>query len=139
MTEDPDNGAVRVSNGMRRALFIDAPRRTVTEIEIDSVDDMQKLIGGYLEVAAIWPNGDTLYVDEEGLLKVQDYFFGIPSIRPDQPFAGNGVLVGREEEGPQFAGGYTTHPPVITLDELRALIVWLNADEVRLGFWGQRK
>ena len=129
---------VRVTNGKRHALFINAPYRTVLEVEIDSLDDMQKLIGGYIEAAYQWENGDVLYVDEEGLLKVQDYFFALPEERPDQPFAGNGVLVGREEEGPQFAGGYTTHPPAITADELKAKIVWLSADEVRARFWSQR-
>ena len=141
MTEQPSESqgvAVRVSNGTRRAIFIDSPRRTISEVEIDSLDDMQKLIGGYIEVAFAWPNGDTLYVDEEGLLKVQDYFFALPGERPDQPFAGNGVIVGREEEGPEFIGGYTTHPPVITIDELAAKIVWLTADQVRLRFWGQK-
>jgi hypothetical protein len=102
---------------MPKVLFINATARTIEAKEIaDGPAGIQKLLGGYVEVAVSWRNGDTLYVDEEGMLKPQAYFFGVPSLRPDQPFAGNGVLVGREIEGKQYPNGYTTRDPVMTVE-----------------------
>ena len=91
---------------------------------------MQRFVGGDIEVAFQWGNGDVLYVDEEGLLKPQEHWFAVPVERPDQPFAGNGLVVGREVEGDQYREGFTTLPPVITKDELTAKIVWRGAAEV---------
>ena len=46
----------------------------------------------------VWPNGDTLYVDDEGLLKPGMRLFGIR--RPDgQPLAGNGLIIGSDKRG----------------------------------------
>ena len=127
MAETPDS----VPGAKRKALFIDSAMRSVTEVEIGGLEDMQRLVGGYIETAVAWANGDMLFVDEEGLLKPQEHFFRLPVERPDQPFAGNGILVGREEEGPQFEDGYTTHPPTTTADELRAKVIFLTALEAR--------
>jgi hypothetical protein len=66
---------------------------------------------------------NTLYVDDEGLLKpIHDYFIFIP--RSDhQPLAGNGVIVGREVETDD---GWYTEPPTMTIDELKPLILFLR-------------
>lgn len=81
---------------MPRALFIDSKAGTVIETEIpndDRLSALQKAVDGSIEAATDFPDGDVLYVDEEGLLKDPKYFFDIGA---HQPFAGNGIIVGRE-------------------------------------------
>ena len=97
-----------------QAFYIDSERREIGEIEYNSLADLQRLVGGPIQVAYHWPNGDVLYVDEEGLLKAPPVRgFSIPE-RPDQSLAGNGVLV-----GPEIDDGLDTMSPTMTLDELR--------------------
>jgi hypothetical protein len=103
---------------MTKAYLIDAAAQTVSEVTITGLSDLQKLVGGYIEAAYVWDSGDTLFVDEEGLLKEGQSFFAVPGVRPEQAFAGNGVLVGREEEGSQFPGGFINHDPAMSLEDL---------------------
>lgn len=78
-----------------KAWHIDSSAREVRAVEYADTADLRKLVGGYIEAAYQWSNGDVLYVDEEGLLKRPEHFFRI-TLRSDQPFAGNGVVVGKE-------------------------------------------
>ena len=78
-----------------KAILIDSTAREVREVEVNGLSDMQKQIGGYIEFAYELPYGDVLFVDEEGLLKGLEHWFAF-SGRPDRPFAGNGLIVGRE-------------------------------------------
>lgn len=115
----------RQTSGSRQAYLIDATACTVSAVTFETLADMHKLIGGYVEGAYQWPNGDVLFVDEEGLLKPDRHFFSIPE-RRDQSLAGNGLMVGREEEGEQFPGGYTTHPPTMSLADLTRRVTFLG-------------
>jgi hypothetical protein len=80
---------------MSRAYLIDVAAREVRLVEYETTEDLRALLGGYLELACSLPNGDTLYVDDEGLRKAQSNFF-LFELRTDQPLAGNGLLVGPE-------------------------------------------
>jgi hypothetical protein len=91
---------------------------------------LQGLIGGHIEVACAWQNGDVLYVDEEGLFKPQAGFFRIAPRRDGQPLAGNGVLVGKEQAA-KNADGYITLPPTITLDALRSQVQFLSYEQTQ--------
>lgn len=106
----------------RHGYLIDSTKGEVDPVTFADLTGLQKLVGGYIEAAFQWPNGDVLYVDEDGLLKAPTRFFTIAE-RDDQPFAGNGVLVGREIDDTD-----TTAPPVMSLHELRA----------RVGFFAVR-
>jgi hypothetical protein len=119
-----------------RALLIDAAKREIREVEYvqSKVDDggpgmsLQDHIGGYIETAFAWENGDVLFVDEEGLFKPQMHFFRIGE-RPDQPFAGHGIVVGAERydgEG-EYLG---TNDPTITAAALRATVEFRSRDQV---------
>jgi hypothetical protein len=102
------------------ALLIDPLNRTISETTYIGLEGLQTLVGGSIEAAYQWPNRDVLYVDEEGLFKDAQMFFAI-SVRPDQPLAGNGVLVGREVDD---LGN--TAPPQMTIERLSSLVRFLG-------------
>jgi len=116
-----------------RALLIDAAKREVREVEYEQergkgAPTLQDHLGGYIEVASVWAAGDVLYVDEEGLYKPQMYFFRIDG-RQDQPFAGNGIVVGAERYDDK--GDYIgTNAPTMTAKDLFKLVTWLTRDQV---------
>lgn len=117
-----------------KALFIDAEKREIREVEYSTrgtasgAPTVGNYVGGWIEPAYRWPSGDVLYVDEEGLLKPTMHFFFCP-FRPDQPMAGNGLVVGREVEDDDVPGGYYTEDPAVTLDWLKRHIVWMSRDD----------
>jgi hypothetical protein len=113
-----------------KAYLIDSAAQTITEIEYSGLAALQSLIGGYIEVAWTWQNGDVVYVDEEGLLKPQSAFFRLAPRRDGQPLAGNGVLVGREQAA-KNADGYITLPPTTSLDALRSQVQFLSYEQVQ--------
>jgi hypothetical protein len=86
---------------MTKVIFIDSAKRTIIEGTIGTgraaLKDMQKAVGGLIQPAHGWANGDILYVDEEGLFKPQTHFFRLAGY--DQPLAGNGLIVGSDDEG----------------------------------------
>jgi hypothetical protein len=118
---------------MPRAWFIDATKRTISAVEVAHgsamLVDMRRLIGGYIDIAHVWPGGDVLYVDDEGLLKAPTVGFRFALRLDDQPLAGSGVVVGREIEGGAAAhhpGGYTTADPRIILAQLVPLVTFVR-------------
>ena len=102
-----------------KGIHIDSSSRTVTLVDWDGVGDMQKRVGGYIEVA--WSDGtDVLYVDEEGLLKQNTTGFSLFG----KTCAGNGLLVGAEnqdEEGDLLS----MEPPRLGPAEIEAAIRWV--------------
>lgn len=115
-----------------RALLIDSAKQEIREVEYESTEakgtTLQQHIGGYIETAYAWPNGDILFVDEEGLFKAQKHFFRIGE-RPDQPFAGHGIVVGPErlDEDGEYLG---TDAPIITLAALQATVEFRSRDQI---------
>lgn len=108
-----------------RAFHIDAAAQTVMEVMIEdkhSLDILQKLVGGYIEVAVRLDNQDVIYVDEEGLLKKYEVFFEYEGAH--QPFAGNGVMVGTNSKGADV-------DCKTTLEELKAKIAFYSLEEIR--------
>ena len=89
-----------------RALTINAETHEIKVHAVDTSDAgpgmlafMQKAVGGYIERATELKNGDSIFVNEEGLLENPRFFFEVEG--GHQPFAGNGVVVGGEDEDPQ--------------------------------------
>lgn len=76
-----------------KAVFIDAKNRTVTDVIIEnSLKAIYEILGvNYIEAATYLPNGDCIYVDEEGMLKDVEYAF---TFNDSIPLAGNGLIVG---------------------------------------------
>lgn len=86
---------------MIRMILIDSEKKEVTEFAAHpgaSLEAMQQSVKGMIERATQLPNGDDVYVDEEGLFKGYKSGFVLPGIG-HQPFIGNGVVAGCNVEG----------------------------------------
>jgi hypothetical protein len=81
-----------------QAFFINAKEQTVTQMEIkQDLQTYYDLIGCRV-VDGIYLDADNFcYVDDEGLLKEQEGYFTLANF--PRPFAGNGIIVGTDEEG----------------------------------------
>ncbi|MEW6639403.1 MAG: hypothetical protein AB1586_02790 [Pseudomonadota bacterium] len=74
------------------AILIDPYHRSVKSVEVTrGLESLQGAIGGCIQLAAEFPHGDILYVDEEGLFKHR-LFFEIDG----QSFPGRGLIVGSQ-------------------------------------------
>jgi hypothetical protein len=118
-----------------KAFHIDATAREVREVEATGLKDFQRLVGGYIELAWVSrDSGDTLFVDEEGMLKAKDGFFRWEHRRHPMPLAGSGVLVGRElndDEG-EFLGNAD---PAMTLEQVQQAVTFLTREQAMA--WGK--
>lgn len=107
-----------------RAIYIDAAERRVSEVGVIGLEDMQTLVGGYIATGYTFENGDTLFVDDEGLLKEPSHFFLIPGAA--QPFAGDGLIVGAADtEG-------ETMDATSTVEEIQEQIRFLDRESLML-------
>lgn len=119
-----------------RSIIIDAAARTVIEKETDGdLKFLQQHVGGSqtITVGGVRAEesdvGDTLFVDDEGLLHGEQSFFLLP-LFSTQPLAGNGVIVGSDEDG-------ETVGCLSTLAEIQANIRWLTKSEITDETWMQ--
>ena len=108
---------------MNKAYLIDAENRTVTETKIESWKDIAPKIGCELFTVVNIEKEDALYVDDEGLLKQPEHFFLYKGY--NQPLAGNGLVMGTDEEG-------DSTDPQNTLEEIKSRITFMNTVEVVL-------
>lgn len=107
------------------AYLIDAAAREVREVEYRNVQDLQSFVCGSISLAHVFPGGEVLFVDDEGLFKPQTAFFRVLSSGNPQPLAGNGVCTGREVYGRD--GEYLgTEAPGMALEALERDIQWLT-------------
>lgn len=115
-----------------RYILINPATETVSEVEHDGQVDwrvIQIALGDKpIEAAGTLPNGDILWVDEEGLLSGPNHFFHMGKVN-QQPLAGRGVITGPEEMPP----GKTMDdcdPEIVSarssLEEISEQIAWLD-------------
>lgn len=81
---------------VNRAIIIDSKLRQVRLYDNTGLKSLQAAVGGHIVTAHILPNGDTLFVDDDGLLKYYDTGFSYSGAH--QLFVGNGVIVGPPDE-----------------------------------------
>ncbi len=95
-----------------RAILIDPFARTVTEIDHDNTSyrniypvlSHESMEVECFTVATVLPNEDSLFVDDEGLLKDCQALFLFDGVKGlcegyPQPLAGKGLILGADEEG----------------------------------------
>jgi hypothetical protein len=111
-----------------RAIKIDATARAVEEIDIPAdpargaLDGLQAVVGGLIDRATVLKNGDSLFVNGEGLLNGTRDFFVIEGC--PQPFPGNGVIIGHDgEEG--------SAPAKSSIAEIKRRVQFIDIGEVR--------
>ena len=108
-----------------KAILIDVENQTVSEIEvtkdIQSYHDALKC--QCFCTAFRLPNLDCCFVDDEGLLAIDELtkFFTFEGAH--QPFAGNGLIVGGRRDG-------ESAPVKISVDEVRAKVKFKNLYQV---------
>lgn len=110
-----------------KGYLIDSAQRTISELDYEYTgrNGIAKIAGygrsGFC-MGWRWPEGDVLYVDDEGLLKPQEYFFKV-NARPDgQPYGGNGFVTGADSIE-------DTDPPSLSIGDVLAQITWLTRDD----------
>lgn len=79
------------------ALLITPDTQSIEDVEIDSLDDIVKLIG-YDTIMSdeIGPEGDRLFFDEECFLRGTSGRFQIDTVIP---VSGKGIVVGSSDDG----------------------------------------
>lgn len=110
-----------------RAYLIDPFNSTTTELDfVGDYRDIQRLLQvNTFDCVTINPHRDTLYVDDDGLLKITDEtrWFYSPLV-PQQAFAGRGLVLGATPSGNNKSAW-------IELSVLQAGIRYLSTDQVR--------
>jgi hypothetical protein len=108
-----------------KAVWINSQKRSLILADYSNADDLREMIGcEWLQIGHQFRNRDVIYVDEEGLLKPQRMFFTVRG--GHQPFAGSGVLVGREKPGKS-----DTYDPRTNLLTIANIINFHTVQEVR--------
>lgn len=109
-----------------RAIKIDSKNRIITEVDINDLEDMQKIVEGYICLAFDHPDAKhSCFVNDEGLLNSPQYFFAfLLNDFCTQPFAGDGIIVGGNEEGDNT-------PCTLDIEELKKSIYWFTLPEVQ--------
>lgn len=113
-----------------KAYLIDAAARTITPIEYTYASMREHLPGGIC-IGATFPNGDVLYVDDEGLLQPATKAFRIRKRRDGQPMMSNGILTGPDSPDPR---SNDTLPPGMTIEELADEIEWMTVADALTWF-----
>lgn len=112
-----------------KAVFIDTKNRSVEEIEVSGLADFQKAVGGYIETACILDNQDQVFVNEDGMMRFDDFFFIEGGI---QPYAGNAIVVGPcDEDGDNSDCLYSA-------DDIKNRVTFMNRAEV-VGWLNQQR
>lgn len=104
------------------AYLINPETKTIEAVSIDaSKEHLPQIyvhLGCTLITTAPVAGGDTVYVDDEGLIKGPVYqFFGLQGY--PQPLAGRGLVMGSDGEGNDAA-------PALSLDEVKARLYFIE-------------
>jgi len=112
-----------------KAILIDVQKKSVSMVEVDDknvLKDWYRLMGCQMvEVAHYFNRHDSIIVDEEGLLSIDEdtKFFSIEG--GHQPFAGNGLVVGVDDRGESVS-------PKISVEEIQSKVKFHSLQEIQL-------
>jgi hypothetical protein len=109
-----------------RAFTINAKARQIVEAELPEANQLQAMqaaVGGMIEPAYEFENGDTVYVNEEGLFGDRSHWFEVEDAH--QPFVGNAIVCGFDPETGETIDAKST------LDEVKRAVTFKTYAEVR--------
>lgn len=100
-----------------KLILIDTENQTVKHVESKgTLEELQRMVGGYIEPIPFGPRDHSIYVDEEGLLKLDNR--GFFAFNETGPYKGNAVVVGLDSEG-------DTVEPVLTVEDIEKRVRFL--------------
>jgi hypothetical protein len=108
-----------------KAIFIDATKREVSEVQIEGMQDQVYVLLDCLSVVALsHAIGDKLWIDNRGAHKVQKncFMFG-----EHQRIVGNGLLVGFNDDNGEYCDVLTTLEDV---EKIVAFVYFAFTDEL---------
>lgn len=88
-----------------KAILINAKQATISVVEVGEYTDIYKHCGFDLFTTVSLGNGETLYVDDEGLINGTEYGFTIEGYQ--QPLMGNGLILGSTAGGDSKSTAFT--------------------------------
>ena len=109
---------------MKKGYKIDAEKRTITEVEVGDYKTIYPHLSTSIKAVDCFTvvgieKDDSIYVDDEGLLTIQfDTPFFLYEGYP-QPLAGNGLVLGTDEEGESV-------DPKNTLEFIKSKVKFMN-------------
>ena len=109
-----------------KAIFVNAEDQTVTETEINGWEEIAPAIGADLFATVDISPTETVFVDDEGLLKNPSHFImfeGYP-----QPLAGNGLILGLNRDNGEEVS------TKLTVEEVKAQVTFLSKLDIIQGF-----
>lgn len=81
----------------KKAILINAQQGVISQVEVGEYTDIYKHCGFGLFTTVSLGNGETLYVDDEGLLNGTQHGFTIEGYQ--DPLMGNGLILGSTASG----------------------------------------
>ncbi|MFN9291269.1 MAG: hypothetical protein ACK6EB_24620 [Planctomyces sp.] len=107
-----------------KAFLIDPKAQSITEVDYSGdYQDIYALIeADTFDVVRLYPTGDGAFIDDEGLLKEQEFFWAhrnYPGL-----LAGRGLVLGVDEEGESAA-------PAVTLQHLGNDITFTTLEHLK--------
>ena len=115
---------------MPKGYKIDAEKRTITEVPVGDYKTIYPHLSTSVKAVDCFTivgieKDDSIFVDDEGLLTITPLtpFFMYEGY--NQPLAGNGLVLGTDEEGESV-------DPKNTLDFIKSKVKWMTAREAYL-------
>lgn len=104
-----------------RGILIDPRAFTLTEVQLEATKDRLQQIYDLLQCHTFdcvgLDNGDTLYVDDNGIATGSPFHFIVADY--PQPLVGRGLILGTNDEGESISS-------ITTLDDLRTRITFMT-------------
>lgn len=119
----------------QKAILIDAESKEVKEVDYNDYKDIQSILRVSIFTTGLVLNdiqterGDTLFVDDEGLINGTEHFFALYIDNQGHVFAGNGLIVGPENYNDD--GDYLgTDNPSHSLNWIKNNVKYLSREQV---------
>lgn len=118
---------------MSRGILIDTENRTITEVDVVRNEEGSQLpsIYGHVKCSTFevvqWNEENDVYVDEEGLLTMNEETKFFKMKHYPQPIAGNGLIMGFDDETGE--NGDTK----LSIEEIKESVTFMTAHDVAMS------